>query len=121
MSDTPAAKPAAAVAESSEETGESAADEEEATPPASASLDDEDARQVTREEAESYAKESNLLFFEASAKVGTNVGELFTEIAKTIPIETAAPKPAQQAAGGRRGEQQVDLDAGAEAKKGGCC
>lgn len=31
--------------------------------------DDEDARQVSREEAEAYAKESNLLFFEASAKV----------------------------------------------------
>jgi len=94
---------------------------DDAPVPTSAGTLDEDARQVTREEAESYAKESNLLFFEASAKVGTNVGELFTEIAKTIPIEAAAPKPAQQAASSRRGDQQVNLDGGAETKKGGCC
>ncbi|NXD32695.1 VPS21 protein, partial [Spelaeornis formosus] len=43
---------------------------------------DEDPRQVSREEAEAYAKEANLLFFEASAKTGANVAELFTEIAK---------------------------------------
>lgn len=36
---------------------------------------------MTREEAEAYAKEAGgLLFFEASAKTGKGVQELFTEI-----------------------------------------
>lgn len=40
-------------------------------------------RQVSREEAEAYAKEAGgLLFFEASAKTGQGVQELFTEIGK---------------------------------------
>jgi hypothetical protein len=42
---------------------------------------DVNARQVSREEAEGYAKEAGgLLFFEASAKTGKGVQEIFTEI-----------------------------------------
>ncbi|KAJ3268944.1 Ras- protein Rab-5A [Terramyces sp. JEL0728] len=37
-------------------------------------------REVSSEEAEEYAKESGLLFMEASAKTGELVGEIFTEI-----------------------------------------
>jgi Ras-related protein Rab-5C len=50
-----------------------------ATSPISA-RDDGNARQVSTAEAEAYAKECGLLFFEASAKTGMNVGEVFTEI-----------------------------------------
>lgn len=39
-------------------------------------------RQVLREEAAAYAQECGLLFYEASAKTGANVGEVFTEIGK---------------------------------------
>lgn len=39
-------------------------------------------RQVPREEAEAYAKDNNLLFFETSAKTGEGVVEVFTEIGK---------------------------------------
>lgn len=55
------------------------ADKSTTAPQAGAS--GESLRQVTREEAESYAKEAGgLLFFEASAKTGKGVQELFTEI-----------------------------------------
>lgn len=51
--------------------------------PSQAAASGESLRQVTREEAEAYAKEAGgLLFFEASAKTGKGVQELFTEIGK---------------------------------------
>ncbi|KAJ3525360.1 hypothetical protein NM208_g11673 [Fusarium decemcellulare] len=44
-----------------------------------------DARKVSTEEAQSYAEEEGLLFFETSAKSGHNVTEVFTAIANAIP------------------------------------
>jgi len=44
-----------------------------------------DARKVSTAEAKSYAEEEGLLFFETSAKLGTNVTEVFTAIANAIP------------------------------------
>ncbi|KAG9248285.1 ras family-domain-containing protein [Calycina marina] len=46
---------------------------------------DGDARKVSTAEAQSYAEEEGLLFFETSAKLGTNVTEVFTAIANAIP------------------------------------
>jgi Ras-related protein Rab-5C len=46
---------------------------------------DGDARKVSTAEAKSYAEEEGLLFFETSAKLGTNVTEVFTAIANAIP------------------------------------
>ena len=40
----------------------------------------ESLRQVPRDEAQAYASEAGLLFFETSAKTGEGVVELFTEI-----------------------------------------
>jgi Ras-related protein Rab-5C len=40
----------------------------------------ESLRQVPREEAQAYASEAGLLFFETSAKTGEGVVEIFTEI-----------------------------------------
>ncbi|KAJ3085174.1 Ras- protein Rab-5C [Quaeritorhiza haematococci] len=50
-------------------------------------LDLVSARAVPTEEAQAYANEAGLLFTEASAKSGENVMEVFTEIAKKIPLE----------------------------------
>lgn len=42
----------------------------------------ESLRQVPREEAQAYATEAGLLFFETSAKTGEGIVEIFTEIGK---------------------------------------
>ena len=60
---------------------EDEADDATATPGESVgSGRQEDLRQVPREEAEAYAQEAGLLFFETSAKTGEGIVELFTEI-----------------------------------------
>lgn len=46
---------------------------------------------ISTEEAEAYAKEAGLLFFETSAKTAENVKELFTAIAKKLPLDQAGP------------------------------
>ncbi|KAJ3201880.1 hypothetical protein HK099_002065 [Clydaea vesicula] len=51
-------------------------------------LDLEDQRQVPKEEAQLFANEAGLLFTEASAKSGEFVMEVFTEIAKKIPLDS---------------------------------
>ena len=65
----------------SEDEGE--ADDATATPGeagGSPTPDSETVRQVSRDEAEAYAKEAGLLFFEISAKTGEGIAEIFTEI-----------------------------------------
>ena len=49
----------------------------------------EQTRQVTYEQGKEYAEKMNFLFFETSAKAGTNVKTLFNELAKKLTgIET---------------------------------
>jgi len=92
-----------------------------ATPGESESL-----RQVPRDEAQAYATEAGLLFFETSAKTGEGIVELFTEIAKKIPIEHILAStrgtgrnggPAGRAAGNQQG---VNLDENAAKGKDAC-
>ncbi|GJJ13435.1 GTPase Ypt5 [Clathrus columnatus] len=45
-------------------------------------------RQVSKEEAQKYAEEEGLLWAEASAKSGDGVHEIFTSIAKKLPLST---------------------------------
>ena len=51
-----------------------------------------DKRAIQTADAETYAKEAGLLFFETSAKTSTNVRELFTAIAKKLPLDQAGPR-----------------------------
>lgn len=87
-----------------------------------------DARKVSTEEARTYADEESLLFFETSAKTGTNVTEVFTAIANAIP-ETSLKSTRGGAggaggAGGRSGagaDNRVNLHgARDQAAKDGC-
>jgi len=71
--------------------------------------DNGDARKVSTEEAKSYAEEEGLLFFETSAKLGTNVTEVFQAIANAIPetsLKGARGPGTSQASAARGGEDQ---------------
>ncbi|UNI21448.1 Vacuolar protein sorting-associated protein 21 [Purpureocillium takamizusanense] len=84
-----------------------------------------DARKVSTEEAQAYAEEESLLFFETSAKTGHNVSEVFTAIANAIPetsLKSARGAAASGAGSNRAGEEQrVNLGNPREAgAKDGC-
>ncbi|SMN20186.1 similar to Saccharomyces cerevisiae YOR089C VPS21 Rab family GTPase required for endocytic transport and for sorting of vacuolar hydrolases [Maudiozyma saulgeensis] len=49
--------------------------------------ENEEERKVEREEAEKLADEEGLLFFETSAKTGTNISEVFLGIGEKIPLK----------------------------------
>ncbi|KAL8810768.1 MAG: hypothetical protein Q9200_002309, partial [Gallowayella weberi] len=51
-----------------------------------------DKRAIATADAEAYARESGLLFFETSAKTAENVRELFTAIARKLPLEQAGAR-----------------------------
>jgi GTPase SAR1 family protein len=64
---------------------EDEADDATATPgetPGASGNEPESLRQVPREEAQAYATEAGLLFFETSAKTGQGIVDIFTEIGK---------------------------------------
>ncbi|KAG4437041.1 hypothetical protein IFR05_007477 [Cadophora sp. M221] len=86
---------------------------------------DGDARKVSVSEAKAYAEEEGLLFFETSAKLGTNVTEVFTAIANAIPetsLKGARGPGASQASTGRAEDQsRVNLTGPRDtASKEGC-
>lgn len=79
-------------------------------------LDLEETREVSTEEAQAYAQEAGLLFFETSAKSGQNVTELFTAIAHKLPLESVLN-------GGRTGRalsKGLDLKANNNGSASGC-
>ena len=74
-------QPSPSASSSSTAEPEDEADDATATPgEAAAGEEPQSLRQVPREEAEAYAQEAGLLFFETSAKTGEGVVEVFTEI-----------------------------------------
>jgi Ras-related protein Rab-5C len=86
--------------------------------PSSSSSSSPSKRAVETSEAEAYAREAGLLFFETSAKTAENVKELFTAIAKKLPLDQQGPRGVSRAGGvGGRG---VDLKGGISAQQQGC-
>ena len=71
---------------------EDEADDATATPGESGaeSGEGENLRQVPRDEAEAYAQEAGLLFFETSAKTGEGIVEIFTEIGMRSCIDVSS-------------------------------
>ncbi|MCJ1312748.1 GTP-binding protein of the rab/ypt [Agyrium rufum] len=49
-------------------------------------------RAITTADANAYAQEAGLLFFETSAKTAENVRDLFTAIARKLPLEQAGSR-----------------------------
>ncbi|CAH8474244.1 unnamed protein product [Heterobilharzia americana] len=56
-------------------------------------VDLEGQRAVSFEEAQEYANQNRLLFMETSAKMATNVTELFTAIAQNLPHDAEPSRP----------------------------
>jgi len=103
------------------ETEEDEADDATATPGENAGENEgsEGLRQVPKDEAQAYAAEAGLLFFETSAKTGDGIVEIFTEIAKKIPIEhmlanTKGAAGGRAGAGGPGANNAVNLEASAQ-------
>jgi Ras-related protein Rab-5C len=75
---SPSSPGATSSSESEDEADDATATPGETT--GSAGDDPESLRQVPREEAQAYAVEAGLLFFETSAKTGEGIVDIFTEI-----------------------------------------
>ncbi|KAL5535313.1 VPS21 [Sanghuangporus sanghuang] len=101
-------------------------DDATATPGEAGAAESEVPRAVPTEEAQAYAQEAGLLFFETSAKTGEGVVELFTDIAKKIPIEhiLASSRGAGRNGGpsgrGAANQQGVNLEESAAKGKDAC-
>lgn len=78
---SPSGSGSSATAESEDEADDATATPGEA---ATSGAETENPRQVPREEAQAYAQEAGLLFFETSAKTGEGVVEVFTEIGTSL-------------------------------------
>ncbi|KAJ9089870.1 Vacuolar protein sorting-associated protein 21 [Entomophthora muscae] len=66
-------------------------------------------RQVSEIEASKYAKENGLLFYETSAKTGANVLEIFTEIAKKLPLDQIISNRNARVGGLNSGNGRIDI------------
>lgn len=76
-------------------------------------------RAIETADAEAYAREAGLLFFETSAKTAENVKELFTAIAKKLPLDQQGQRGIRGALG--TGSRNINLVRPNEAQQGCNC
>lgn len=77
-------------------------------------LDDEENRQVSREQGQQVAQRLNIPFLEASAKTNDNVESIFYELAGIIQDKHVDAEPAQGLSG-------IDVSKGSSGFKNTCC
>ncbi|KAI9291387.1 ras protein [Neoconidiobolus thromboides FSU 785] len=80
----------------------------------------ESRRAISTDEAREFAQEAGLIFFETSAKGSVNIQELFTELAKKMPLEPTSSVRNRLGRGNQNGAR-VDLDRGEEKVEGCAC
>ena len=80
----------------------------------------EDRRVIQTEDAQSYADAEGLLFFETSAKDAKNVQDLFTAIAKKMPLDNPANSRGPRAAQAGRGGVDLSRPTQGITGPGGC-
>lgn len=76
--------------------------------------DDEENRQVSRQQGEQLAQKLNIPFLEASAKTNENVESIFYELAGIIQDKHVDDVPAQRSSG-------IDVSLGGAGFKNSCC
>ncbi|KAJ4507573.1 Vacuolar protein sorting-associated protein 21 [Exophiala dermatitidis] len=113
----------------SDATAESAENEEGGDSAEAEPTDSGDARKISTREAKAYAEEEGLLFFETSAKTGTNVADVFSAIANAIPETSlkgargaggSGTQAALSGAANRADEARVNLTDRAKQKSDNC-
>jgi Ras-related protein Rab-5C len=67
-------------------------------------------RQVSQEEAKKYADEEGLMWGETSAKTGEGVSDIFTAIAKKLPLSTPQSRPGANRGSAPGTQGGVDLN-----------
>ncbi|KAJ6229967.1 ras-related protein rab-5c [Anaeramoeba flamelloides] len=75
-------------------------------------------RVVKQKEAKTYAEENDLLFFEASAKTGLGVNQIFVNLAKALPLEHGKAINTNIALSYSKNSE---IKKKREETKGGCC
>ncbi|KAI7295885.1 hypothetical protein KC315_g18865, partial [Hortaea werneckii] len=110
--------------EGEEEEGQDQPQQQKSSTTAGGTADDDTkTRKISVQEAQQYADEEGLLFFETSAKSGLNVNEVFTAIANAIPETSLKGARGGATAGGGggggsgAGGTQAAISAGADSSR----